>query len=126
MVLAYLGHSIDEPTLAKLLDTQPFGTLVRNVQHISALGFSVSFGVSSWATLRAVVEQGIPVLVFVMTGHLTYWQLDVAHALVVVGMDEANVYLDDPWFDTAPQVSSIDNFLAAWAEFDHLAAVITR
>jgi hypothetical protein len=43
MALAYWGHSLDESTLAKLLDTKPFGTAVRNVQRVSELGFSASF-----------------------------------------------------------------------------------
>jgi len=126
MALAHLGHSIDEATLATKLDTKSFGTIVRNVQRISSLGFSVSFGSSSLANVRSSLELGAPVIVFVMTGSLKYWKLDVPHAVVVVGIDDENVYLNDPWFDFAPQVSSIDDFLMAWAEFDHLAAFISK
>lgn len=126
MVLAHLGHSINETTLVKRLDTKPIGTIVRNVQRISSLGFTVSFGSSSLANIRSSLELGKPVIAFVMTGHLKYWKLDVPHAVVVVGIDDESVYLNDPWFDVAPQVSSIDDFLAAWAEFDHLAAFISK
>lgn len=126
MVLAYQSHSVDESTLVKLLDTKPFGTTVRNIQRVSSLGFVVSFGSSALTNIRAALTLGNPVIVFVMTGHLKYWQVSVAHAVVVVGIDDENIYLDDPWFDTSPQVSPIDDFLAAWAEFDHLAATITR
>ena len=126
MVLAYLQHSIDEPTLVKLLDTKPFGTAVRNIQRVSSLGFVVSFGSSALTSIRAALASGNPVIAFVMTGHLKYWQVNVAHAVVVVGIDDENVYLDDPWIDASPQVSPIDDFLAAWAEFDHLAATIIR
>lgn len=126
MILTHLGYSTDESTLARLLDSKPFGTTARNVQRVSSLGFSVSFGSSSLANIRAALENGTPVIAFVMTGHLKYWNLDAAHALVVVGIDAEKVYLNDPWFDTAPQVASIDDFLAAWAEFNHLIAIITK
>lgn len=126
MVLAHLGYSVDEATLERLLDTKPFGTIVCNLQRVTTLGFTASFGSHSLANLRAALGQGSPVIPFVMTGHLKYWHLDVAHALVVVGIDDENVYLNDPWFDTAPQVARIDDFLRAWAEFDHLAAIITK
>ena len=126
MVLAYLGHSIDESTLVKLLDTKPFGTAVRNIQRVSSLGFAVSLGSSALTNIRAALTSGNPVITFVMTGHLKYWQVNVPHAVVVVGVDDENVYLDDPWFDVSPQVSPIDDYLAAWAEFDRLAATITR
>ncbi len=126
IVLAHLGHSIDEATLERLLETKPFGTPVRNIQRVSTFGFSVSFASSSLVNLRAALAEGNPVIVFVMTGNMKYWRLNVAHALVVVGIDDEKIYLNDPWFDKAPQVCSIDEFLAAWAEFDHLAAIITR
>ncbi len=126
MVLAHQSHSVDETTLARLLDTKPFGTAVANVQRVSALGFNVSFGSSSLANIRAALDKHVPVIAFVMTGHFKYWSLNAAHALVVVGLDDENVYLNDPWSETAPQISAIDDFLAAWAEFDHLAAVISR
>ena len=126
MILAHLGHSIDESALAKLLDTKIFGTHANNIQRLTALGFRVSFGPSSLTNIRVALQHNLPVIAFVMTGRLHYWNLNVAHALVIVGVDDANVYLNDPWFDHAPQVCPIDDFLAAWKEYNHLAAFIAK
>lgn len=46
------------------------------------------------------------------------------HVVVAVGFDEAQVYLNDPAFADAPQVTPWDSFLAAWAEYDEAAIVI--
>ncbi len=42
----------------------------------------------------------------------------------MVGIDSDHVHLNDPTFDTAPQIASIDGFLAAWLEMDEVAATI--
>ncbi len=35
------------------------------------------------------------------------------------------VYLNDPWFDVAPQAVPRDAFLAAWVEMDCLSGIIS-
>jgi len=42
MTLAYYGHLLDEPTLERLLETKSFGTTARNIQRVTALGFSAA------------------------------------------------------------------------------------
>jgi hypothetical protein len=42
----------------------------------------------------------------------------------VVGLDPASVFLNDPYFDAAPQQPSLAHFQRAWASNDRLAAYI--
>lgn len=50
---------------------------------------------------------------------------DVAHACVLVGLSDRNAYLQDPWLDSGPVEVSLTEFMAAWTEMDHLAALIS-
>lgn len=55
---------------------------------------------------------------------LPYWTYPTAHVAVVVGYDDQRVYLNDPAFPEAPQSVLWDGFLAAWEEYDRMAAII--
>ena len=56
---------------------------------------------------------------------LPYWNDEnISHVAIVVGYDERYVYLNDPAFPTAPQPVLWDGFLAAWEEYDRMAAII--
>jgi hypothetical protein len=61
--------------------------------------------------------------VLVDTGSLDYWQADCPH-VVVVGIDDSSVWLNDPFFDTAPQQTSLTAFLQAWGTNAQYAAFI--
>jgi ABC-type bacteriocin/lantibiotic exporter with double-glycine peptidase domain len=62
----------------------------------------------------------------VNTGPLTYWADDTAHALVVVGVEQDVVWVNDPEFEQAPQAVPLDDFLLAWLEHDYRQALIQR
>src|SRR5690349_15609496 len=110
MVLAFYGRICSEADLRQLLGTRPSGTRARNLLHVAALGFDVQLTTSSVALLGAALAAGTPPLVFIETGPLDYWQMDCAHVAVLVGLDDTTVFLNDPYFDTAPQQTSLANF----------------
>lgn len=57
---------------------------------------------------------------------LDHWQgEDSSHVAVVVGYDDEYVYLNDPAFADAPQRVLWDGFLAAWEEYDRMAAIVS-
>lgn len=56
----------------------------------------------------------------------TYWDVNVRHALLVVGYDDTHFYLNDPAFADAPKRVMIDELMLAWLEFDYIYALITR
>lgn len=124
MVLEFFGYTTSEAKLARRLDTQEFGTPAPNLHRLEQLGFAVIYESVTLAALRANLDTGLPCLVFVLTGDLPYWNENTSHVMVVVGIDDENLYVNDPAFDTAPQVIPLDYFLLAWSEFDHRCAVI--
>jgi len=76
--------------------------------------------------LATYLARGVPCIAFVHTVHLSYWPEATRHAVVVVGVDKRQVYLNDPFFDAVPQVVSLLEFQLAWDEMDKAYAVIAR
>jgi ABC-type bacteriocin/lantibiotic exporter with double-glycine peptidase domain len=124
MVLAHYGRTFTEAELRQHLGTGPHGTRARDILRVAALGFAVQVDTASLVQLGATLVAGVPPLVFLETRFLDYWQTPCDHVAVVVGLDLATVYLNDPFFDRAPQQTALTGFLQAWASNDHLAAFI--
>ncbi len=125
MVLAYRGQVISEATLARRLQTTPFGTPLSNARRLQSQRINVNITSLTVEQLQQHLLQNIPVIVRVWTEMLTYWNEDTSHVAVVVGLDEESVYLNDPAFTDAPQLVVWDSFLAAWAEFDERSIIIS-
>lgn len=124
MVLSYLGHSVTEDSVAQLFDSTPFGTPSSRVKRLKHWGYQVNYRSATVADLADWLAAGLPVIAFVHTTFLDYWQVQTPHAVVVVGLDEDHVYIHDPAFAEAPQKCAIDGFIAAWIEMDEVVAVL--
>ena len=124
MILASFGHSMDQKDLACLLGTSRLGTPSSNIRRLASLGYVVTYGEVSLAEVATCLRQETPVIAFVRTGDLPYWQTDTAHAIVVVGIDEHQVYVNDPYIAEAPQPIPKLAFLLAWARQDYTFAAI--
>ncbi len=124
MILEYLGHTFRESEIAERLGTKSFGTPAPNLSRLEKLGFSIFYGSGTLANIRSHIQNGVPCLTFVQTGDFPYWDENTAHVVVVVGIDEEQIYVNDPAFENAPQTIPIDYFLLAWSEFDHRFGVI--
>ena len=125
MVLDYVGQPVRYSRLLRLLGITPdLGAPASNITRLSALDVSVEYGSGTMNDLAKWIAQGIPCIAFVHTVHLGYWAEAVRHAVVVVGIDEQRVYLDDPFSDTAPQAVSRLEFELAWDEMDCTYAII--
>ena len=106
------------------MNTRVIGTFAEDVIHLSRLGFVVNLGSSSLAELKAAINADKPVIAFLHTDALSYWTVGSAHALVVIGYDDASLYVNDPYFDDAPIKVPLDEFMAAWTQTDYLLAVV--
>jgi len=126
MVLAYWQSPVLESTVSKLFEAGELGTPASRVLRLEKWGFKVTYGSASLPELRAWLEKGIPPITFVKTQFLDYWIVPTPHAVVVVGINDDKIYLNDPAFDSAPQISSLNGFLAAWVEMNEMVAVITQ
>ena len=124
MILDFLGYPLSEAELAQRLGTKSFGTPAPNLRRLEEIGFSVVYGSGALSNIKDYIQKGIPCLAFVQTGDLPYWGENTAHVIVIVGIDDDNIYINDPAFEIAPQSVPLDYFLLAWSEFDHRYAVI--
>lgn len=125
MVLDYQGLPVNYSRLLRLFDITPdLGAPASRIRRLAHLGVKVSYGSGDLEDLRNYLAQGMPVIVFVRTIHLSYWDADSRHAVVVVGMDETQVYLNDPFHDTVPQFVARLEFALAWDEMDNTYTVI--
>ena len=125
MILAYLGDERTEADLATLLGTKEYGTPIRQAERLWQDGYDVQCCQLARTDLETYLNDGLPVIVRVWTAMLDYWTITTSHVVVIVGYDERSVFLNDPAFSTAPQQVVWDAFLAAWAEYDETAVVIS-
>lgn len=127
MILNYLGVQSDEVSLSKILGTKPYGTPSFAIKRLRNSDIEVIYQEWSVAELSLMLEAGHPVIVFVRTVFLDYYQEDFAHALVIVGIVSGQRFkVQDPAQSIGPLDVSWDGLLAAWSEFDYQGAVLQR
>jgi ABC-type bacteriocin/lantibiotic exporter with double-glycine peptidase domain len=124
MVLAHYGDNRTEAELRSLLDTQATGTRAGNLMRVSSPAHEVYLRSSNLTELKNALADSQPPIVFLKTGDLEYWSMDIFHTAVLVGIDNQNVALNDPYFATAPQITTLKNFEKAWAQTSQFAAFI--
>lgn len=126
MVLDYIGRPVAYADLLHLLEIGPLGTPARRVTQLARWGVDVEYDEGTLGRLKAFLDNDQPVIVLMRTRELPYWQgLDTYHSVVVVGHDEAHIYVNDPYFDDAPKVVAIGDFVLAWLEMSYRYAVLS-
>ncbi len=124
MVLIHLERGIEYGRLLHLLKIKSYGAPASNIRLLAQLDCAVTYGVTDMAGLENMLAQDQPVIVFVRTGELPYWDHNSDHAFVVVGYDENNIYVNDPYFPDAPLTVPRGDFELAWIERDYYYALI--
>lgn len=124
MVLGYLEVPVDYQALLKLLRIGPEGAAFRNLSYLQSLGVSVLIEHGEIEALRQHLERGLPPIAFVATAQLSYWDEATGHALVVVGLEDDQIYLNDPNFPDAPKIISVGEFELAWIDRDQFYALV--
>ena len=100
MVLDYLQVPVNYARLAKLLQTDPFGTVFRKLRNLETFGLYVLIEEGNVEKLRSHLENGLPCIVPVQT-HPLSTEESTSHAVVVVGLEDTLIYLNDPVRDRA-------------------------
>ncbi len=125
-VLSYWGKDLREDELLTMLNTTgERGTSPYTIVNVSrSLGFSAELRTDvTLLDLESAVHAGIPVIVGIQAWRDNtsppFWLDDWGdgHYLVVIGMDEKNVYLEDPAMLGTRGVISRDEFLMRWHDF---------
>ena len=126
MILAFYGKELAESDLRDILRTKWSGTSPANAVYLSELGYFPTFLHSSFNELKRFLDQSTPVIVFLWTNCLSYWSASYMHSVVVIGMSEDIVVVNDPYFKDHPQQIPIAEFQRAWAAADNFLIRLQR
>jgi predicted double-glycine peptidase len=99
MALAYLGVQRSQAELARLMSTHPqLGTPYSHLRRLHSDQIVVEYGkANELIDLDAWLNNDLPVIAFVQMGELPYTRQRLAqHAVVVIGIDQEGVYIQDP------------------------------
>ena len=127
MILTYLAIPVRHKRLLKLLRVKSgVGAPAANIRHLEQLNLEVIYQQGSFDELYDHLRQGRPCIAFIKTGELSYWDEAVNHAVVVVGLDDQFIYVNDPAFPDAPIQVERGEFDLAWLEWDEFYAAFIR
>lgn len=124
-VLGYYGLSAVEANLIVMLNTTPsHGTYPWDMVNASEkLGFSAHWRENvTLDEIHASLEQGIPVIIDgqrFRTANKTWddtWE--TGHYMVVIGLDDRNVYLEDPALIGSRLSVPRDTFVSLWHDYE--------
>lgn len=124
MVLAFLGQRHSYSALLSRLGIRSFGAPATNIRRLEDDTRRVIYSQTDMEGLRSFLDADVPVIVFVRTQELPYWDYAVDHALLVVGYDDTSVYVNDPDLSRPNQRVPVGDFELAWLERDYFYAVI--
>lgn len=127
MLLNYIGVSLDYKRLVRLLRIrESAGTPFFNIRELTKQSISVTYKQGTIEELYDHLVSGRPCIASVQTRELPYWNdISSHHAVVVVGMDQESIYLNDPELTFAPVKVSLGDFDLAWLEQDEFYAVLS-
>jgi ABC-type bacteriocin/lantibiotic exporter with double-glycine peptidase domain len=135
MVLLHLGVPAAYERLKQQLDVETSSAPFFYIDRLRSWRLVVERKQGTLATMQMHLAAGRPVLVPVDTALLPYWitRPDITdaervtdHAVVVVGLDDQFIYVNDPDFETAPQTVERDWFLEAWQHHEQWYAALHR
>jgi ABC-type bacteriocin/lantibiotic exporter with double-glycine peptidase domain len=124
MILDYFQVPIDYRDLVKRRRIESYGAPFTNLRYLESSSIQVQIQGGTIDSVREYLERGIPPIAFVNTEQLGYWNESTSHAVVVVGIEDNQIYVDDPAFADAPMAIPTDEFILGWIDLDQFFAVI--
>ncbi len=122
ILLSYYGVEKDEKELAELCGTKKdLGTDDQGIKKAAeSLGFKVKIkNNSSFRDIERWLDKSVPIIVNWFTrGRVDYTDADVSdgHYSVVCGLDDENIYLQDPETGSMRKLDKED-FMTVWFDF---------
>lgn len=97
-----------------MLESTPIGTPGFKVLNLTQHGYVVRYApATDERVLLDALAAGVPPVVLLLTTHLNYWETETAHAVVVVGIDDGHVIVNDPAFAQRRQRVAYNEFMLA-------------
>jgi len=130
MILHSLGIINSEAEIRKLLKTKPAGTNPLNITILKEFNIEPTVTFSNLDELLGNIKSKVPSISLLWTEEIDYWDsdlyLDYLHAVVVVGFDKLNIFVNDPAFQDHPKKISFNSFLNAWSYSQHMSILLKR
>jgi uncharacterized protein YvpB len=129
MVLSVYGKEISQSELREYIGVTPGGTQIevtwsRVPFEKWGLECDIKFG-ATLEDMKNSLEAGAPVIAIILSLYLPHSTEDYLHALVLIGMDEKYLYINDPLTDGQQTVRmAYDTFLEAWEWYNRCAIII--
>lgn len=128
MAFAHLDVSRSQAVLGRQLGIiKDSGVPYSHVVRLASPEFNIIFATGVLKDIEQWLVQGLPVIVFVQASELPYhrgkW---FQHAVLIIGLDEQNIYILDPDTEIVPVKVPVLDFLLAWDAMDNHFAVLLR
>ena len=125
MALEFLNLPVNyDKLVGQLRIRHKVGAPFSNLRSLESLGVKVFIDHGELDTLHACLARGLPPIALVDTTQLSYWHETTAHAVVVVGIEDDLIHINDPAFQDAPKIIPIREFELAWIDLDQFYAII--
>lgn len=125
MVLAFYGEQHSEEELRRILKTRVTGTSPANLMlNLPGIGYSARVFDSSYAFLQSCISDDMPCIVHLWTPSLPHWHDAAIHAVVVTGIEDDVVLINDPVLSTPATPVLVEDFLEAWTATDHTLVLV--
>ncbi len=112
--------------LKRILGTTALGTPASNIKKLNSHKLRASYSQGTLDDIQQNLWTGNPCIVFVRTDEISHWESGTDHALVIVGIDDEFVYVNDPYFESAPIPVLIGEFMIGWIERQQYFSTITK
>lgn len=126
MILDFHEQSVEYDRLLSLLDIGPIGAPRRNIVRAVRFGVDVIYREATMSILVDYVQSGEPVIAFVDTNELPYWTSGTNHAVVVIGVQDDALFVNDPASEADPIRVTMGDFELAWLNADYMCAIVRK
>ena len=134
MLLAHLGILVEEHELISLLQSFPQGIYLGDLNRLPGLFPDVQAQVvhpADSSILLAWLRRGVPVMIYLDTSRVSYWDRPAFHGVVVIHADPSGFLIHDPMYPTIlepglPRAVARAELLAAWEAVGSPLVILTR
>lgn len=125
MLFAYHQIRVRYKRLYKLLGVKWHGTPFSNLTRLSQLGMDVYLDRHNLNAIQQQLSARNPLIVPVQAGELPHFDEPTNHAVVIVGIDPAYIYINDPSLEKGAFPVPKGDFDLAWLEKSERYAILT-
>lgn len=129
MMLEFFKITVSESELRILLKTKSFGTHLFNSLILNDKDYQIRVAIQYWSLeeLKVFLEkEKTPCIVPVWTEFLAHWDCPCLHTVIVNGIKDEQIIINDPYFEEKEFLIPTEDFLNSWQINDGLVITFKR